>query len=349
MKKIMPSNYEMWGKSKFEGKSFLEFSQDLISVSSLAASSHNTQPWHFVVSEKSQSITLKLNNERVLSVSDVNKRQAIISCGCALENMRVALDYHGVKYSLTINSDISSETIAEIKIHDNLAIKKNKQLQTIFDSIFTRRVNRSKCTDKKVPDEFLDLIMKDEYGLEIRTIKDMVTKNAISEIQEQADRFVLGNDKFRKELGEWLLPNSTDSYLGMPGSTFGLKDVEAEKIHKQLLSGKLDYDLASGVAVSDRQRIQTSPLLLVITGKDTKEDWIKTGCLWQKIALIAESMGISVAVSAAIVEVPLLSKMMSVRLGTTSRPLMITTIGYATEERPHSPRLPVSQLISFSD
>lgn len=343
------NNYSLWERKKdLNLDNFDTLVSLLVGNASLAGNSHNSQPWSFVVGKKEKSISLFMDPKRVLTVSDVSGRQSVISCGCALENLLVSINEFGLDFSIDFIDEKNG--IAKVKIKNIEQVKSPKKHSEIYNSIFTRRVNRSKCrTDKSVPSDFLNQIADLNYGLEIKTITDNLTKNAIAEIQEQADRFVLGNDKFRKELGEWLLPNNTKSYLGMPGSTFGLKDSESELIHHQLLTGKLDYDLASGVAISDRQRIQTSPLVLVIVGDDNKENWINTGRLWQRISLIAESVGLSVAVSAAIVEVPLLSGMLSMRLATIKKPLMITTIGYALEERPHSPRLPVSEIFTFSD
>lgn len=55
----------------------------------LAPSIHNTQPWRFVVDARTLSILL--DRRRQLAVVDPRHRQAIISCGCAVFNARVAI------------------------------------------------------------------------------------------------------------------------------------------------------------------------------------------------------------------------------------------------------------------
>src|SRR3954447_12356029 len=55
----------------------------------LAPSLHNTQPWRFVISRG--WLELHADPQRRLRVLDPRGRQLVISCGCALFNVRVAL------------------------------------------------------------------------------------------------------------------------------------------------------------------------------------------------------------------------------------------------------------------
>src|SRR4051812_10198381 len=54
-----------------------------------APSPHNSQPWRFEVT--GDRINVLLDRERVLSVVDPDAREARLSCGAAILNMRVAL------------------------------------------------------------------------------------------------------------------------------------------------------------------------------------------------------------------------------------------------------------------
>ena len=137
----------------------------------------------------------------------------------------------------------------------------------------------------------------------------------------------------------------------MPGSTFGLTDTIASRIHSELhLTGRFDPDLARGVSVGDREGIRSAPILGVIgVNQDKPLQWVKAGQLWQRLALKAEKNGMNTAINAAIVEVDLLNAMLKTRLGTQMRPTVIFRLGYATEDRPHSPRLPVENVLIAED
>lgn len=328
-----PSNFPAWCKY-------------LVSCAVLAGNSHNSQPWKFYADSDKKVLEVHLDNDAVLSVSDPSERQAVISCGCAIGNIEVASQAAGWKALITFLPSDNQYLLAMITFE-----KDTPRDTHLFKAIPTRRVNRAKCdTHKQLPAELERVLAShNRHDLTLSIITDAITKNTIAEIQEQAVRFVIGNPAFRTELGEWLIPNDSQSPFGMPGNTFGLRDQESVQIHTQLLEGSIDYDLASGVAIGDRDRVRTSSALVALFGANTRVNWIRAGMSWQRVALEVEAQGISMAVSAAIVEVPLLARLFSVRCRTALPPLVICTIGYATEGRPHSPRKTALDVLSFSN
>ena len=58
-----------------------------------APSAHNTQPWRF--RRRGDLLELWLDRDRHLDVVDPLRRQALMSCGCALYNARVAIRAEG--------------------------------------------------------------------------------------------------------------------------------------------------------------------------------------------------------------------------------------------------------------
>lgn len=66
----------------------------LLRYATLAPSSHNSQPWHFVLNDN--TIALCADRMRALAVIDPYDRELIISCGAALLNLRVALSRAGL-------------------------------------------------------------------------------------------------------------------------------------------------------------------------------------------------------------------------------------------------------------
>src|ERR687888_1814456 len=70
-----------------------------------APSPHNTQPWRFEIG--SQHVDLLLDRDRVLAVADPDAREARLSCGAALLNLRLALHAagRGVRYDLLPDRD----------------------------------------------------------------------------------------------------------------------------------------------------------------------------------------------------------------------------------------------------
>ena len=109
----MEENYQAWDikiDDFFTRASNADRLKFLIRFAVLAPSSHNSQPWEFEIYDN--KILISLEPSRLLPVGDANNRQAIISLGCAAQNILIAADYYGYKPKLNFIGDGSF--IAEI-------------------------------------------------------------------------------------------------------------------------------------------------------------------------------------------------------------------------------------------
>jgi nitroreductase len=316
----------------------------LVGWAVLAASSHNVQPWKFILKPRENIIDACIDPVGILPASDVKGRQAYISLGCAIQNLLSAAAYYGLSYTLEYNGE-TRYPLSVVTVHFHDLESPHRGDPKLLDAIKQRRMNRAKYDpERPVPEEVLSKMNACAVagGVTLCTVKDAGTRFAIAEFQYLADRAVVAITKFRTELGDFLLPNDTTSEKGMPGNTFGLSDALAKYVHEELKKpGAFDPDLAVGFASSSRDGIRSAPMLGVLTvPEDTAEWWIKAGMVFQEIALIAEEAKLAVAVHAALVEVGMFNRLLGLRLGSTERPTVIFRVGYATEERPHSPRMP---------
>lgn len=328
----------------------------------LAPSSHNTQPWRFLIDETNFEITAYLNRKFVLPASDVDGRQATVSIGCATENIISGALYYGyvgivefLTYDKTkVKPDSQNEDflipILKIKFQESdLEAPKN-----IIKAIFDRKVTRAEYDPtKEVPDNILQSIQKmtDGEDTKLHIITDSLRRLSIAEFQSQADAYVINSPKFSRELGQWLLPNDSKSYLGMPGIGFGLQDDEAQRLHNGL-SGKSTLQPEDGLkfAMGGKIFIEKSPMIgIITTKKDDIESWVKAGEIFEKIFLELTNQGIQVAVHAGITEVTLIKKIFSLTLGTNRYITVLFRAGYVKKEednkRPFSPRLPLKEVL----
>ncbi len=162
---------------------------------------------------------------------------------------------------------------------------------------------------------------------------------------------MINSKKFSRELGEWLLPNDTDSPVGMPGAGFGLQDAQATRLHEALL-GKRDMEPEDGLrfSLAGKHGMEKSPCIAFLTvEKDDPAHWLETGKTMETMFLTFAAAGIQTAVHAGVVEVALINRMFAASLGTTRRISALFRAGYIKNkkdlERPHAPRLPVSNII----
>lgn len=378
-------NYASWKAPYLTPDQFHSISEEerlnyLILCSSLAPSTHNTQPWAFNPDPLSNQIEIYLDKgryykdandykdlRRVLPASDVKGRQACISIGCAISNFMVAARYFNLKPALTLQ-DINPEAIKPLldpEVSDprryipiacvKLLTDTDSQLdRETFEAIFTRRMNRGKYEPSyAISDEILkslkDISLKNGVTTHLLTrlkLADRVRISPIADFQRQADTFVANNETFTRELGDWLLPNDTQSYLGMPGDTFGLPDEQSLYFHRGMLGEvNLRADEKEGFARSGQEGINSSFAVGIITVKqDSPENWVKTGITLGETSLLLEKNQIAMAVHAGLAEVDFVRNILAASVFSKQKPTMLFRAGYTREKRPHSPRLLVDEI-----
>lgn len=329
----------------------------------LAPSSHNTQPWRFFIDENSKTITIYLDRQFVLPASDVDGRQAVVSIGCAAENLVLGAKYLGlepdIKFLTLDKEKVKPFAETEPRLTPLLEIKFTEtgmdlKLEKIVKAIFNRKAVRAEYDPQKpIPEGIIDLIKKipNEEITKLHLITGSLHRLGIAEFQSQADAYVINSPKFSKELGQWLLPNDTTNFVGMPGIGFGLTDEQALRMHNGFL-GKSPLQPEDGLkfALGGKIGLEKSPLIgIITTTKDDIENWIMAGRNFEKIFLTLTDNNVQVAVHAGITEVPLIKKIFSATMGTTRYITVLFRAGYVKKEedknRPHSPRLPLTEVI----
>lgn len=366
-------NYSVWespiyNKSQFKALNTYEQLKYLSLLGSLAPSTHNTQPWRFKIDSDKKNINIYVDKKYILPASDVAGRQTAFSIGCAIKNIKISAEYFGLSVNIEILSqnkedwkplskeDNSKTELMHVATLNFIELDNTQSLSfNPIETIFKRRAIRAEYDPhKKIEDKIIEQIknISSSYtNLKIHLVTDSIRKLTISEFQGQADSFVINSKKFSKELGDWLLPNNTNSQVGMPGVGFGLQDQEAERMHKGLTGQqKLEPEDGLRFSLAGKTGIEKSPLICFITGeKDDVINWISAGELFEEIFLMLTSENINVAVHAGIVEVALINQMFATTLGTTRKILSLFRVGHTKKaedaNRPHSPRYTIEQIL----
>ncbi len=360
-------NIPVLSREQFSTLTPFERLQYIVHFGTLAPNTHNAQPWAFFLSPETFSIHVYLDRSRVLPASDKEGRQSMVSIGCTLQNMMTTAEYYGKKgnfiltrtekkdFSPLQNSGEKRYTeVGILSFEETEKITLNPNTEHLFLSILHRKViradyDREKQIDPALIQEIQTTAMSKR--VELHLIQDAVRRQAIAEFQGQADGYVINSKKFSRELGDWLLPNNTNSNLGMPGIGFGLQDEEAQRIHRGLIGEtKLEPEDGLKFALSGKMGMEKSPFIGFITAeKDEPEYWIEVGQALENIFLLCAQNNIATAVHAGIVEVSLINRIFAATLGTTKKIIAVFRLGYVKNSedanRPHAPRLPVEEVI----
>lgn len=357
-------NFAAWQKSVLTADEFWLLGQDeprlayLASLGHLAANSHNTQPWHFTYNSERNSLQIFIETERVLPVSDIKGRQAVISLGCALANIEVGLEALQSAYEkqihVTREQTVSNTSPRLLAAEYKLLGRRTGEDATsdalkMYKAIFTRRVDRGEYDhDRKINPDILKKIESMGASLAVKTIliNDWGRKVALAELQSQADSFVINNKKFAEELiNDWMLENDSLNELGMPGDTFRLNNEQTHKIKMRFKNNQgFESDDATGMVQLGKKGILSCQCVGLLTvEQDTPVEWLNAGIILEKGALLFESEGIAWAVHAGLAEVAQVNMLMLRPIAMTSkRPVILFRAGYLKNNEtraPHSPRL----------
>ncbi len=332
----------------------------------LAPTSHNSSPERFRIFPDKNIIQVLVDRKYILTNSDPSGRQACISVGCVVANIKSAALCYGLKTKLKFfqvsKNDLSPNKNRESKYIHLLSI----QLQTstilpdlkFLKAMKERKVIRAEYNDKvKISPSFVkELIahVKTNYSrLEFKLIIKKEELHLAGKLQEDADRTVFEDPSFSYELGEWILPNQDQTKsVGLRGQELGFNDNFTQYIRKGLMSEViLPADQMAQFARGGRIGIESSSGLGVISvEKDDVEDWILCGIVLEELALMLHLKKFYTSIHAGIAESDWVNSIFaSSVIHTTKRPTVLFRIGVPKRpidlNRPHSSRPTLESMI----
>ena len=312
---------------------------NLIYYAAMAASSHNTQPWKFKITQNEVAITL--DKARLLPVVDPEDREAWISLGCALENLLIAAETEGYQTSITLPKD------GDDSINIGLALSNQPATHPLFDSISKRQCTRSEFSGEPVPDQVFKKIMgiSPENKIYVDSISESNTSEKLYNFITDATLQQYQDVAFVDELVSWLRFNKTEAEK----SQDGLFSACSGNPTVPRFFGKLFVSTKSGpkTAEDDVTKIKSSSGVIIISSyEDTPSCWVNTGRTYQRLALTMTSLGVKSALHNQPLEIPAIRKELSSELNLSSQyPQLLLRYGYA-DLMPMSLRRPVEEIIS---
>lgn len=169
----------------------------------LAPSSHNTQPWIFVIDER--AIDLRADRTRALPENDPDDRELLISCGCALLNLRVAAAADGLaarveKFPLPDDADLLARvTFAE----DGSPDAQDARLAPFIEH---RRTHRAAFASHDV-DLAVAVPLREaaeREGAWLRPVTTDAARREVAELVREGDVALWANPEWRRELADWM-------------------------------------------------------------------------------------------------------------------------------------------------
>jgi hypothetical protein len=306
----------------------------LIAQAVLAPSSHNTQPWLFAT--RDNHIELLADRTRALPVNDPNNRELIISCGCALMNLRVAAAHQHLHAAVdTFPDGEQSDLLARVTLTAGDADSSDAHL---FTAIEKRRTYRKRFSAQRVTPLALDAL-KDAAqwpGVRLHLLAQDDQRQAAAALVAQADKDLWSNPHWRRELAAWMRPRQQRDGLPVPGYALALTQM--------LLR---NFNLGGGQAAKNYQLALHSPVLaLLCTDADTGASWLTAGQALQKLLLTAVGHNLQALYLNQAVQVPSTRKQLAALAGKNTRyPQILVCLGTPAEPAPAKARRAVAEVM----
>lgn len=310
---------------------------ELVRLATLAASSHNTQPWRFSLGE--QAISIQPDRTRQCPVVDPADAHLYRSLGCAAENLVQAASLQG--YAATVDYDAVADAVV-VSIDAVPGVPATE----LSRALVTRQCNRGMYDGTPVIPEHIALLMGAGTGREVRCLilTDTAEISAVSELVERGNVAQLTDAAFREELLNWLRFN--------PAAALRKRDGLAGRVNRQpplpTVIGKIMAPRlinAAAQAKADSARLASSAgVAIFLASTDTKEAWVEAGRAYERFALQAELLDIRSAFLNQPIEVPALRDELRSLLHTTEEPQLLVRFGHGARA-PYSLRRPPREVI----
>jgi nitroreductase len=308
-----------------------------IAAACAAPSLRNTQPWRFVV--RPDAVELHLDPGRVLPVADPTGREALISCGAALLNLRIALRAAGVEPLVTLLPRRSHPTLLAI-VRPGGRSPVSPAEADLYRAIPRRHSHRRPFHHAAVPQAALRSTVY-AAGIEggyLRLVVDPPTVSAIAALVRRAEHVQRHDDAYRHELATWTFTGGLRAD-GVPRVASGPRPEPGD-----LLTIR-DFDPEGERAT---RHFESDPLLgVLLSAGDRQLDQLRSGQALQRALLTATVHGLAASIMSAPTELPLARAALRRRLGGAMWPQLVLRFGSAQAAVP-TPRRPVSDVVQLA-
>lgn len=256
----------------------------LVHYATLAANSHNAQPWRFRPSRDGVSILPDLG--RALPVADPDNHHLYASLGCAAENLLLAAGAAGRAGALRFDPDGDGRV--------EIALGGGGAHDPLFDAILERQCTRSDYDARPVPAAELAALEAAARveGCELIFVLEPARIEQVLELVLLANAAQVGDPAFAAELRSWIRFSASAALASRDGlySACSGNPSLPDFLGRRLFGLVFTPDAEN--ARYARQVRSSSGLALIVSDRDDPAHWVQAGRSYQRFALQATRLGI---------------------------------------------------------
>lgn len=319
------SVWDVDGAAFPSGRPVEEQARFLLRYAILAPSSHNSQPWRFRIT--GGVVEVLPDEERWLASADPDRRELFLSVGCAVANLRVAARRFG--FTPHVDYDTGDDDLAAVVTLLGGEEPSGRTLE-LFEAVTERYTSHAPFEDRPVGPAARERVEAAVEGVELRFVGG-ATKDDLAALQAEADRRLMDDPDYRRELGHWV------GIGALGGSWLAARVGQAVLTH---------VDLGDREAAKSSTLLDSAPLVAVLaTEGDGPVERVRAGQAFERAALAAAAEGLAVHPMSQTLERPDTRERLREVVGCEGRPQHLFRLGYADEQPDHTPRWPVEAFI----
>jgi hypothetical protein len=310
--------------------------RELVRAATLAANGHNAQPWKFAI--RDGAIEIHPDAARRLAVVDPHDRELWISLGCALENLLTAARAAGYTPEVAYPA---SEDVVRVQLHTDAP-----QIDPAFEAIPRRQNVRSDYDGQPVPTADLDMLqaLPLEPEIDIHLITGQPRIETLVEVIHAGTLAQYGSDPFIDELVDWLRFNKREALDHLDGLFTGAtgNPQVPRWVGKLFVTRMNPQDQADADSAKMRS---ASGAVVIASRSDDKVAWVRTGQVYERLALALTTREIHSAFLNQPVEVAEVRAQLQTALGSgAALPQLLLRFGYG-QAMPRALRRPVEDVL----
>ncbi|WFP64828.1 nitroreductase family protein [Mesorhizobium sp. WSM4904] len=308
----------------------------VVRYATLAANSHNTQPWRFRL--EGQAIEIRPDFRRRTPVVDPDDHHLYVSLGCAMTNLALAAAATGRPGEASLTADGDGVRYDYVMGAPNV--------DPLVDAISKRQSTRAEYDGRAVP--AADLVEVERTaaipGVSLALVTDRTRMIKVRDTVLAGNEEQMNDPAFMRELKQWIRFNPRSAMARADG----LFSAASGNPVLPTGLGRIAFDRLFNVAQENQnyaRQIDSSAGVAIFFGERPDHDhWIRVGQACQRFALAATGLGLKIAFINQPIEVARLRADLAAIVGETRRPDLVMRFGYGPT-LPFSPRRPVASVI----